>query len=123
MPARAYRTRELHDHLARQTTVPYAAARLRHLHPDWPICAACPYPLHPLAIEAGFTTTHPACVPREKIGPHPFVLDREASRGSRLTWCATCNRPYRKGDALHTPQPVDFAQAADISRRIIGERD
>lgn len=122
MPARAYRTRDLHDHLARQTTIPFDAARLRHVHPDWPVCSRCPYPLHPLAVAIGYTERHPICEERMQMDPHPFVLDREASRGSRLTWCAVCNRPYRKGDAMHT-QRQESALDNDISARIIGERD
>lgn len=62
MPARPYRTRELHDHRARSTNHGGPqAARARRLNPDWPECSAgCGWPVNPAALDGGHTA-HPAC--------------------------------------------------------------
>jgi hypothetical protein len=42
-------------------TSSYALARIRHVHPDWPECAAgCGWPVNPGALAGGYIT-HPMC--------------------------------------------------------------
>jgi len=60
MPENAYRKGHLWSHLAASTTTPYSAARIKHLHPDWPMCRMCGWPINPAALEGGHTV-HPAC--------------------------------------------------------------
>lgn len=57
MPENAYRRGHLHQHLTRtrsdRSPELYRALRL---YPDWPVCAACRFPIDPAA-----GTTHPMC--------------------------------------------------------------
>lgn len=80
MPENAYRRGHLYSHLAAQTTEPYSLARIKHLHPDWPLCTAgCGWPVDPAALVGGYTT-HPLCG-KEMSHPRTTV---EAPAGERV---------------------------------------
>ena len=60
MPENAYRRGHLWSHLAASTREPVSLARLKRLHPDWPLCTAgCGWPVDP-AVQADI---HPTCAP------------------------------------------------------------
>jgi hypothetical protein len=59
MPSRATRGAELHQHYARSTHRPADLARALYLHPDWPLCTICQWPIDPAA--GGDGTQHPNC--------------------------------------------------------------
>ena len=76
MPTNAYHKGHLHEHLVRSSRGPSVREMAERdqikaisaAHPDWPICPVCTWPIHPAALEGGYST-HPACDPTALESP------------------------------------------------------